>query len=164
MQTTFQSLRSRNRYKLKREKKAHKTKAHYCMYCLKYKTVIICLKRTEVCWLLKRTLNITIRPCVRYITQSYFVTIDLHSITLNQCRIQGIFGASIPVWVPKKSSSTPPRSFFFYQTDKLISFVLRLLKVGHLTRLLLSQVWYGRRKPRRFHTHTHTHTHTKKPQ
>ena len=77
--------------------------------------------------------------------------IDLHSITLNQCRIQGIFGASIPVWVPKKSSSTPPRSFFFYQTDKLISFVLSLLKVGHLTRLLLSQVWYGQRKPRRFH-------------
>ena len=65
--------------------------------------------------------------------------IDLHSITLNQCRIQGIFGASKPVWVPKKSSSTPPRSFFFYQTDKLISFVLRLLKAVHLTCLLLSQ-------------------------
>ena len=26
--------------------------------------------------------------------------IDLHSITLNQRRIQGIFGAFIPVWVP----------------------------------------------------------------
>ena len=64
----------------------------------------------------------------------------------------GKFGASILVWVPKKSSSTPPRSFFFYQTDKLISFVLSLLKVGHLTHLLLSQVEYGRRKPQRFHT------------
>ena len=26
---------------------------------------------------------------------------DLHSITLNQCRIQGIFGGGIPIWVPK---------------------------------------------------------------
>ena len=39
-------------------KKANKTKAHYCMYCLKYKTVIIYLKRTEVCWLVKRTLTL----------------------------------------------------------------------------------------------------------
>ena len=68
MQNTFQSLRSHNRYKLKREKNPNETKAHYCMYCLKYKTVIIYLKRTEVCWLVKRTFNITIRPCLRFIT------------------------------------------------------------------------------------------------
>ena len=59
-------------------------------------------------------------------------------------------GLGCPKNEPKKSSSTPPRSFFFIK-DKLISFVLRLLKVGHLACLLLSQVWYGRRKPWRFH-------------
>ena len=63
MQNAFQSFRSR----IKREK-ANKTKAHYCMYCLKYETGIIYLKRTEVCWLVKRTFNITIRPCLRFIT------------------------------------------------------------------------------------------------
>ena len=82
--------------------------------------------------------------------------IDLHSITLNQCCFQGnlepVYWFGCPKNEPKKSSSTPPRSFFFYQTDKLISFVLSLLKVGHLTHLLLSQVEYGRRKPERFHT------------
>ena len=82
----------------------NKTKAHYCMYCLQYKTIIIYLKRNEVCWLVKRTFNIKIRPCLRFITYSHFITIDLHSITLNQCDIQGIFGAGIPVWVPKKMS------------------------------------------------------------
>ena len=44
MQNMFQSLRSCNRYKLKREKK-NKTKTHYCIYCLKYKAVIILLKK-----------------------------------------------------------------------------------------------------------------------
>ena len=46
-----------------------------------------------------------------------------------------------------------------YSTQKFLfirqinSFLLSVLKVGHLTRLLLSQLWYGRRKPRKFHTH-----------
>ena len=40
------------------------------------------LKRTEVCWLVKRTFKITIRPFSRCISQFYFITIDLHSITL----------------------------------------------------------------------------------
>ena len=52
---------------------------------------------------------------------------------------------------PKNRAVLHPE-VFFYQTDKLNSFVLSLLKVGHLTHLLLSQVWYGRRKPQRFHT------------
>ena len=30
--------------------------------------------------------------------------IYLHSITFNQCRIQGIFGAGIPVWDAQKMS------------------------------------------------------------
>ena len=29
-------------------KKANKTKENYCVYCLQYKTVIICLKKTKV--------------------------------------------------------------------------------------------------------------------
>ena len=53
---------------------------------------------------------------------------------------------------PKNRAVLHQEVSFFYQTDNLISFVLSLLKVGHLTRLLLSQVWYDRRKPRRFHT------------
>ena len=43
----------------------------------------------------------------------------------------------------------PEVSFFIRQINSLLS---SLLKVGHLTHLLLSQVWYGRRKPWRFHT------------
>ena len=35
----------------------------------------------------------------------------------------------------KNSSSTLPKVLFFYQTDKLISFVLGLLKAGLLRRL-----------------------------
>ena len=39
----------------------------------------------------------------------------------------------------------------FYQTDKLIYFVLNFLKAGHLRCLVLNQLWYGQRKTRRFH-------------
>ena len=46
------------------------------MYCLHYKTIIIYLKRTEVCLLVKSTLIITIRPCLR------FITFLFHSSTL----------------------------------------------------------------------------------
>ena len=63
--------------------------------------------------------------------------------------------AGIPLWSPRKSSSTLHNSFFFfYKADKLISFVLNLLKGGHLRSLLLSQVCYGRRKTRKFHEKT----------
>ena len=72
--------------------------------------------------------------------------IDLHSITL----------AHIPVWVPKKWAQKieqySTQKFLFLLNRWTHFFVLSLLKVGHLTRLLLSQVWYGPRKPRRFHT------------
>ena len=49
-------------------KKANKTKAHYCMYCLPYGKVVICLKRTEVFWLVKKTYYIIMRPYLRCIT------------------------------------------------------------------------------------------------
>ena len=58
----------------------NKTEPHYCIYCLQYKTVIVCLKRTEVCWFVKRTLYTTIKPSLRCITV-YFIMIDLYSIT-----------------------------------------------------------------------------------
>ena len=91
---------------------------------------------------------------------SYFITIDLDSITLNQYHIQGIFGAGIPVWVSKKWAQKIEQ----YSTQKFLfirqinSFLLSSLKVEHLTRLLLTQVWYGRRKPRWFHTQKKTVT------
>ena len=47
-------------------KKSNKSKAHYCMYCLQYKTVIISLKRTF--WFLKSTFYIATGPCLRCIT------------------------------------------------------------------------------------------------
>ena len=43
------NLLGHNKDKIKIRKKANKAKAHYCMYCLQYKTVNICLKRTEIC-------------------------------------------------------------------------------------------------------------------
>ena len=55
---------------------------------------------------------------------------------------------------PKNSSSTLPNSFFFYQTDKIISFVLNSLKAGHHRCLLLKHVWYDQRKTKRFHKKT----------
>ena len=50
----------------------------------------------------------------------------------------------------KKLSSTLLHSFYFYKTDKLISFVLNLLKVGHLRGLILNQVWYVKKKQGNF--------------
>ena len=39
----------------------------------------------------------------------------------HQYNIQGTFGAGIPVWKPKKSSSTLPKSFFFIkQTNSFL--------------------------------------------
>ena len=104
------------------------------MYCLQYKTVVIYLKRTEVCWLVKSTFNIAIRPYLR---------------------LEPVYRFGCPKMSPKKRAVLHHQEVPFFQTDKLISFVLNLLKVGHLTRLLLRQVLYGRRKPWRFHTHTH---------
>ena len=67
----------------------------------------------------------------------------------------GNSGAGLPVLAsknePKKSTSTLHKSFLFYQTDELISFVINVLKAGHLGHLSLNQVWYGRRKTPRFH-------------
>ena len=94
---------------------------------------------------------------LRFIKQSYFITIDLHTFYYTpSVPYPGNFGASIPVWVPKKISPKnsavlhPEVSFFIRQIN---SFLLSSLKVGHLTCLLLNEVQYGRRKPQRFHTH-----------
>ena len=57
------------------KKKFNKTKVQYCMHCLHYKTIIIYLKRTEVCLLVKSTLIITVRPCLRFITFSCFIVV-----------------------------------------------------------------------------------------
>ena len=43
---------------------------------------------------------------------------------------------------PKTYSSTLPKSFFFYKTDKFIYFVLSSVKVGHLRRLPLNEVFH----------------------
>ena len=52
-----------------------------------------------------------------------------------QCHIQGTFGVGIPVWMPKKLSSTLSKSFFFYQTVNNAGH-----KAGHLRHLPLNQV------------------------
>ena len=54
----------------------------------------------------------------------------------------------------QKIEQYPTEQFLFYQIDKLISFVLNLLKEGRLRRFLLNQVWYGRKKTKRFHKRT----------
>ena len=51
MQYTLKFFRSRNRYKVKREKKPMKLK--HIIACIIYninKTIIICLKQTEISW------------------------------------------------------------------------------------------------------------------
>ena len=115
------------------------------MYCLQYKTVIIYLNRTEVCWLVKRTFNITIRPCLRFITQSYFITmiyILLHSISaVSREFLEVVYRFGSPKIESKKSSSTPPRSFFFYQTDKLSSFKFIESRTYYTLTFESSMVW-----------------------
>ena len=80
MQQTL-SFRLRNRYKLKQEK--WPVTLRHIITCIVQNILFPisnCLKRTEVCWFVKRTFYITITPCLRCITQFYFITIDFHSI------------------------------------------------------------------------------------
>ena len=76
----------------------------------------------------------------------------LHSISAASREfLEPVYRFGMPKKWARKIEQYSTQKFLFYQKDKLISFVLSLLKLGHLTCLLLSQVWYGRRKPWRFH-------------
>ena len=56
--------------------------------------------------------------------------------------LEPVYWFGCPNKLAQKYSSTLPKSFFFYKTDKLIYFVLSSVKVGHLRRLPLNKVFH----------------------
>ena len=66
----------------------------------------------------------------------------LHSISaISRGFLELVYQFGCPKNKPKKSSSTPPRSFFFYETDKLISFEFIEIRASYNLTFESSMVW-----------------------